>query len=120
MVKDEKRAFFLLMCVMLHYHGLDEAEQKIINQEAAQHAEGENLKQWAIDFIQRDNLNIFERAKKELNHIPLQQEIRLRHLLKVWSLLNSKGYITEMEATAMIRIAAEWKLQEKLIQHIKS
>ncbi|WP_053406597.1 hypothetical protein [Persicobacter sp. CCB-QB2] len=119
MIKDEKRAFFLLMCLMLHYHGLDEHEQNIINHEASQHAEGENLKEWALEFIKSDYLNIFERAKKELNHIPLQPSTRLNHLLKVWDLLHIKGYITEMEATAMIRIAAEWELQEKLIQQVR-
>jgi hypothetical protein len=34
----------------------------------------------------------------------------------VWQANNLKGYVTEMEATAMLKLAKDWNVQKELVQ----
>ena len=109
MTSDEKKAFLLLKSVIFHYHGLDEDEQKILE-----------LK-WANEFIATDYISAFERAREYLNKVigKLDREKRLNYLDLVWKANNKKGYITEMEATAMLKLAKDWEVENELIQLVK-
>jgi len=37
----------------------------------------------------------------------------------VWKANNKKGYITEMEATAMLKLAKDWQVENELIEMVK-
>ena len=50
----------------------------------------------------------------------LSKDKRLSYLDSVWRDNNSKGYITEMEATAMLNLAKDWEVQTELIELVKS
>ena len=49
----------------------------------------------------------------------LEKEIRLNYLNMVWDANNKKGYISEMEATAMLKLAKDWHVETDLINMIK-
>ena len=106
MTSEEKKAFLLLKSVIFHYHGLDEDEQKILDETAKRYSAEEELK-WANEFIANDYISAFERAREYLNKVigRLDKDKRLSYLDMVWRANNQKGYITEMEATAMLKLA---------------
>lgn len=113
---DEKKVFMLLKSVIFHYHGLDENEKRDLDRTAEElmaHVEYE----WAMNFIAEDYITAFERARDYLNEIigdyPRDKRIELVNM--VWQANNLKGYVTEMEATAMLRLAKDWNVQEELI-----
>jgi hypothetical protein len=121
MTSEEKKAFLLLKSVIFHYHGLDEDEKKILEETATNLDARDELK-WAIEFIARDYISAFERAREFLNAIigQLPKEKRLEYLNMVWKANNQKGYITEMEATAMLKLAKDWQVENELIAMVRS
>lgn len=121
MTSEEKKAFLLLNSVIFHYHGLDEDEKRILEDLAEQISAHDELR-WAMEFISRDYLTAFARARDFLNTVigNLDKDVRLYYLDRVWKANNQKGYITEMEATAMLRLAKDWKVENELITLIRS
>ena len=121
MTSDEKKAFLLLKSVIFHYHGLDEDEKSILKDSAQELGAMEEL-QWANEFISRDYISAFERAREFLNQVigSFEKEKRLAYLDMVWKANNQKGYITEMEATAMLKLAKDWKVENELISLVRS
>jgi uncharacterized tellurite resistance protein B-like protein len=114
---EEKRVYMLLKSVIFHYHGLDEAERKDLDKTAAdQDAHAEY--QWAMDFIAQDYITAFDRARDYLNDIigDYSKEKRTELINMVWQANNLKGYVTEMEATAMLKLAKDWNVQKELIE----
>ncbi|MGB5927460.1 MAG: hypothetical protein WBH03_04765 [Cyclobacteriaceae bacterium] len=120
MTSEEKKAFLLLKSVIFHYHGLDEDEQKILD-ETARDLEATNELGWANEFIATDYITAFDRAREYLNDVigPLEKDKRLSYLDMVWKANNQKGYITEMEATAMLKLAKDWQVEGDLIAMIR-
>ncbi len=120
MTSEEKKALLLLKSVIFHYHGLDEDEQKILDETAKQLDAQKELK-WANEFISKDYLSAFERAREYLNNSEAckDKETRLKHLDLVWKANNKKGYITEMEATAMLKLAKDWHVENELIEMVR-
>lgn len=106
----------LLKSVIFHYHGLDEAE-RIDLEETAEALDAAEEYKWALEFIARDYITAFERAREFLNEIiadyPKDKRIELINM--VWQANNLKGYVTEMEATAMLKLAKDWNVQQELI-----
>ncbi|TAE04064.1 MAG: hypothetical protein EAZ97_00670 [Bacteroidetes bacterium] len=121
MTSEEKKAFLLLKLIIFSYHGIDEDEQAILD-ETAQNLDAQAELEWANEFIAADYYNAFERAQSFLEPIMenLDKDKRLDYLSKVWNANNQKGYISEMEATAMIKLAQDWDIEEELIEMIKS
>lgn len=121
MTTEEKKAFLLLNSVIFHYHGLDEDEKRIL-EEMADQIKGYDELEWAMTFISSDYLTAFARARDFLNSVigRLDKSERLDYLDKVWRANNHKGYITEMEATAMLRLAKDWQVENELISLIRS
>ena len=115
--QEEKRVFMLLKSVIFYYHGLDEDERKDLDR-TAQELDAAGEYQWALDFIAEDFVTAFDRAREYLNDIigdyPKQKRIELINM--VWKANNLKGYVTEMEATAMLKLAKDWNVQHELIQ----
>ena len=68
MTSEEKRVYLLLKAVIFHYHGLDREEEADLEAAAARMDGSEELK-WAMDFIEKDQITSFERARAFLNDI---------------------------------------------------
>jgi len=113
---EEKRVYMLLKSVIFHYHGLDEVERKDLDRTAADQDAHEEY-QWAMDFIAQDYITAFDRARNYLNDIigDYSKEKRTELINMVWQANNLKGYVTEMEATAMLKLAKDWNVQKELI-----
>lgn len=114
---EEKRVYMLLKSVIFHYHGLDEVERKDLDKTAADQDAHQEY-QWAMDFIAKDYITAFDRARDYLNDIigDYSKEKRTELINMVWQANNLKGYVTEMEATAMLKLAKDWNVQKELIE----
>jgi hypothetical protein len=114
---EEKRVYMLLKSVIFHYHGLDEEERKDLEKTAADLDAQEEYK-WATEFVAQDYLTAFERARDFLNDTiaDYPKEKRVELINMVWQANNLKGYVTEMEATAMLKLAKDWNVQKELIE----
>jgi hypothetical protein len=113
---EEKKVYMLLKSVIFHYHGLDEEEKRDLDNTAAQ-LKAHDEYQWALDFVSEDYITAFDRARTYLNSIigdyPKAKRIELIQM--VWEANNLKGYVTEMEATAMLKLAKDWNVQKEMI-----
>jgi uncharacterized tellurite resistance protein B-like protein len=120
MTSDEKKVFLLLKTVIFHYHGLDEDEEQIL-QETAQEMDALEELHWANEFMAEDYYEAFDRARAWLANMmaDIDKSKRLEFMTAVWSSNNKKGYISEMEATAMIKIAQDWNVENEFIEMIK-
>jgi uncharacterized tellurite resistance protein B-like protein len=114
---EEKRVYMLLKSVIFHYHGLDEEEKQDLDKTARELDALEEYK-WAQEFIAQDYLTSFERARDFLNDIiaDYPKDKRTELINMVWQANNLKGYVTEMEATAMLKLAKDWNVQKELIE----
>ena len=117
MSSEEKRVSLLLKAVIFYYHGLDHAERADL-EEAARRLQAPDELKWAVDFIEKDQITAFDRARAFLNEIigdyPKQKRVDLINM--VWESNNLKGYVTEMEATAMIKLARDWTVEKELVE----
>ncbi len=113
---EEKKVYMLLKAVIFHYHGLDELEKNDLDKTAAELHAPEEYK-WALEFVSQDYITAFDRARNYLNDIigDYQKEKRIDLINMVWQANNLKGYVTEMEATAMLKLAKDWNVQRELI-----
>jgi hypothetical protein len=113
---EEKRVYMLLKAVIFHYHGLDELEKKDLDKTAKDFNAIDEY-QWALDFIAQDYITAFDRARDYLNLIigDYTKEKRVELINMVWQANNLKGYVTEMEATAMLKLAKDWNVQQELV-----
>jgi hypothetical protein len=116
---DEKKVYMLLKSVIFHYHGLDEEEKKDLDN-TAEELQAHDEYKWALEFIAEDYITAFERAREYLNDIigDYPKEKRIELINMVWQANNLKGYVTEMEATAMLKLAKDWNVQKELIEMV--
>lgn len=116
MTSEEKRVYLLLKAAIFHFHGLD-PEEELDLEEAGRRLEAPQELQWAKEFIEKDHLTSFERARAFLNDIvgDYPKEKRVELITMVWESNNIKGYVTEMEATAMVKLARDWKIEPELV-----
>lgn len=116
---EEKKVHLLLKAVIFHYHGLDEQERLDLAKTAAELNATEEY-QWAIDFVALDYITAFDRARDYMNEIigDYNREKRIELINMVWTANNLKGYVTEMEATAMLKLARDWNVQKELVDLI--
>jgi hypothetical protein len=113
---EEKKVYMLLKSVIFHYHGLDDVEKKDLDKTSEElNAKEEYL--WALNFVAEDYITAFDRAREYLNHIigDYPKDKRIELIKMVWQANNLKGYVTEMEATAMLRLAKDWNVQKEMI-----
>jgi len=115
-LNEEKKSLMLLKAIIFHYHGLDEDEEKILYSSAGEIGAEKELK-WAFDFIATDYISAFDRARsymvKAMKYI--DKSTRLQFIDQTWRANSEKGYTTEMEATAMLKIAKDWGVDQELI-----
>lgn len=116
MDSTEKKVRMLLKSVIYHYHGLDETERVDLEQTSA-HLDAKAELRWALDFVAEDYITAFDRARTYLNDIigdyPKPKRVDLINM--AWQSNNLKGYVTEMEATAMLKLARDWNVEKELI-----
>ena len=114
---DEKKVYMLLKSVIFHYHGLDETEKRDLDKTAGE-LDAQDEYKWALDFISLDYITAFDRARDYLNNIigDYAKEKRIELINMVWKANNLKGYVTEMEATAMLNLSKDWNVQRELIE----
>ena len=107
----------LLKAVIYHYHGLDESEKLDLEQVSTEHNAKEELG-WALDFVAQDYITAFDRARAYLNNIigDYTKPKRVDLINMVWQSNNLKGYVTEMEATAMLKLAKDLNVERELIE----
>jgi hypothetical protein len=121
MSEEEKKVRMLLKAVIYHYHGLDEIEKEDLERSSRQW-DAQTEYDYAMDFVSRDYITAFDRAREYLNEIisDYPREKRTELINMVWESNNLKGYVTEMEATAMLKLARDWKVEEEFTQLILS
>ena len=121
MTIEEKKAYLLLKSLILHYHGLAANEEKILERTASELNAVEELK-WANNYIEIDFSTAFERSRNYIYKVmkALDKEMRLSYIDKVWQANNEKGYITEIEATAMLKVAKDCGVEEELIKLVRT
>lgn len=117
MTQEEKRVRILLKAVIYHYHGLDELERNDLEATAEQ-LDAQPELAWALEFISKDYITSFDRARIFLNDIigDYEKDKRIELIQMVWQANNLKGYVTEMEATAMLKLAKDWNVEKELIE----
>jgi hypothetical protein len=120
MTSEEKKAYLLLKSIIFHYHGLDDDEKDNLIA-TAKELNGQEELEWANDFIAKDYFNSFDRAREYLNEVigDYPKEKRIMHIEMVWQANNLKGFVTELEATAMLKLAKDWNVEADLIEMVK-
>lgn len=121
MDKNKKRALILLKSLIFHYHGLDHDEKKILDA-SVKKLEAEEELTWALEFISRDYLSAFDRSREFLGKVfmKMDTEERLKYLIEVWEDNHKKGYVTEMETTAMIHLAKDWSIEKEFLSNVNT
>ncbi len=117
---EQKKALLLLKLVIFNYHGLDEEEKKILADTAAKLDAQEELK-WAYDFSEQDNITSFERAREyfKATIATYEKDVQLQFIRSVWDDTQSKGYISEIEAMSMLKLAKDWGVQKDLLALVR-
>ena len=120
MNSEEKKAFLLLKRVIFDYHGRDEDEEQMINDTVSK-LDAEKEFAWVNDFIDEDYYDAFDRARNYLGGVMngLEKKTRIQFLESVHDANGKKGYISEMEAIAMITFARDWDVEGEFIEIIK-
>jgi hypothetical protein len=113
--EEEKRVYLLLKSVIFNYHGIEHREQQDLEETAARMDALAEM-EWANNFIAKDYLTAFERARAYLNEIigDYPRDKRRELVNMMWESNNLKGYVTEMELTAMIKLARDWNVEQDL------
>jgi hypothetical protein len=116
MTEQEKRVYMLLKVVIFYYHGLDDPERVDLD-ETSRRLDAEKEMKWALEFVSKDYITAFDRARAYLNEIigDYAKDKRVELINMVWQSNNLKGYVTEMEATAMLKLAKDWNVEKELI-----
>jgi len=115
-----KKAVLLLKSLIFHYHGLD-VEERAMLEEAAKNLNAEKEMKWANDFIAEDYMSAFERSREFLSKVftQMKTEDRLKYLLESWEENFKKGYVTEMETTAILTLSKDWKVEKEFLDRVK-
>jgi len=117
MEEEPKKAIMLLKSLILHYHGLDEEEKEIL-EAAAKRYDAWTEMEWANNFIASDYLSAHDRAQEFLRKVFLKmpEKERLDHLVEIWEENYEKGYVTEMETTALLNFAKDWDIESPFMK----
>jgi hypothetical protein len=117
---EQKKSLLLLKLVIFNYHGLDEEEKAILADTAAKLDAADELK-WAYEFSDKDPITAFERAREYFKSsiAQLDTELKLELIRSVWDDTQSKGYVSEMEAMSMLKLAKDWGIQKELMALVR-
>ncbi len=117
---EEKKAFLLLLIIIFNYHGLSDVEQQILKETAAS-IDAQDELDWVKSFSKPSVDETYDKIKTYITECiqDYSTEKKLTVLTNVWDANMQKGYISEMEATAMLLLSKEWKVQKEFILHIR-
>jgi hypothetical protein len=119
MSTELKKSLVLLKALIFHYHGIDLDEKKIL-EDYVSRLDAQEEYTWAIEFIAQDYMSAFERSKeflaKEIKSKTNDQ--KLQFLMETWEDNHKKGYVTEMETTAMLNLAKDWAIEKLFLSEI--
>lgn len=120
MNSEQKKALLLLKLVIFNYHGLDEEEKKILAATASKLEAQEELK-WAYEFSEQDNITSFERAREFFKSTiaTYEKDFKFEFIRNVWEDTSSKGYVSEIEAMSMLKLAKDWGVQKELLALVR-
>jgi hypothetical protein len=120
MTAEQKKALLLLKFIIFNYHGLDVEEKKIL-QKDADDINGKADLEWVEEFVSQDENTSFERAREFFRKTiaTYDVETKVSYLNIVWESTRTKGYISEMEATAILKLAKDWAVQKELLKLIR-
>lgn len=121
MDNDLKKGLVLLKSLIFHYHGMDNDEKEIL-EKFVKSIDAWDAYEWSSEFISSDYLSAFERSKEFLGKVfdQIPAEKRLEYLVDNWEDNHKKGYVTEMETTAMINLAKGWSIDKEFFKVINS
>lgn len=119
MSNEEKKAYLLLKSVVFHYHGLDDGESQNLD-ETAQKLNADTELKWVTGFISKNYFTAFDRARVYLKKIigEMPKNKKVEYINMVWESNKLKGYVTEMEAAAIVKFAKDWDIQRELVDLI--
>ncbi len=114
-----KKATLLLHSLIFHYHGLDD-DETVLLEATARKLDGMDELNWANSFIAEDYISAFERARGFLKNTigKLSHEEKLSQLVAIWKDNYDKGYVTEMETTAMLNLAKDWEIEQDFMKEV--
>lgn len=117
---EQKKAYLLLKLIIFCYHGLDEQEIRILK-ETAERLDAHDELKWAEEFINEDPATSFERAREFLSKTVAlyDKDLKVSYLNSVWEATNQKGFLTEMEAMAILKLAKDWGVQKDLLSLVR-
>ncbi len=120
MTSELKKAFLLLQSVIFQYHGFSEDERAILENLAEQMDAKEELV-WANSFVEENLYDAFERARSYLREKigDADQKTKIDFLKSAWDANNAKGFISEIEATALLKISKDWQVERAFLQEIR-
>lgn len=121
MTTEQKKAFLLLKLIIFNYHGLDNDEKKILS-ETAEKINGADELEWAYSLLGDDFYGNLDKARDFFNETiaTYPKDTKLSYLRMVWDSTKSKGFISEMEATGMLKIAKDWGVQTEFVTLIRT
>lgn len=116
-----KKALMLLKSLIFHFHGLDDEEREML-EAAAKKIDAHAEKEWANSFIAQDYMSAFERSREFFmkTFSKMSKEDRVDHLVQVWEENYVKGYVTEMETTAIFTLSKDWHIEKEFLKVVKS
>jgi hypothetical protein len=117
---EEKKVYLLLLVIIFNYHGLNDIEQQILK-DTASRLDAQNELDWVSEFSLPSVDVTYDKIKDYINNCVSEynDSKKLELLINVWNSNMQKGYISEMEATAMLMLSKEWKVQKEFILHIR-
>ncbi|MCU0429582.1 MAG: hypothetical protein MUF42_06375 [Cytophagaceae bacterium] len=117
----QKKSLLLLKLVIFNYHGLDLQEKKILSDTAMKIEATEELA-WAYEFSNQDPVTSFERARAFFANTvsTYDKEVRFSFIKSVWEDTQSKGYVSEIEAMSMLKLAKDWGVQKELLAMVRN
>lgn len=121
MDSSHKKALLLLKAIIFLYHDFTDEEKELLEKASISLDAKEELT-WAMDFINEDIYTAYERTRDYLKKA-LQNENefqKVAYLYDVWTATNQKGFITEMEALAMIKLARDWGVESNFIKTVRN
>jgi hypothetical protein len=109
--------YFLLKLVVFYYPRPDEEEMDQLRDKASAWKADED-RRWAIDFVDQEPATAFQRTGEFISGLftGKSQLEREAFLEDIWSVDIARGYVTEMQAMALLKMAQAWGLQDKLLK----
>lgn len=121
MTNEQKKVLLLLKAVIFNYHGLDDEEKRIL-QQTAKDIDGYEELEWVNDFIAQDHFSSFERSKGFFSSVvnEMNAATKLSFLVDTWDANKQKGYVSEIEATSLLKLSKEWSIQKEFVQFVRN